>query len=80
MTERLQGAARIKALGELEGWADVPGRDAITKTFRYKNFRQAFDLFQRLDDRGGQARCSINIHSVPSTSILITWVRDGILR
>jgi 4a-hydroxytetrahydrobiopterin dehydratase len=42
MSERLQGAARIKALGELEGWADVPGRDAITKTYRYKNFRQAF--------------------------------------
>jgi 4a-hydroxytetrahydrobiopterin dehydratase len=42
MTERLQGAARIKALGELEGWSDVPGRDAITKTYRYKNFRQAF--------------------------------------
>ncbi|MCA0432014.1 MAG: 4a-hydroxytetrahydrobiopterin dehydratase [Proteobacteria bacterium] len=42
MTERLQGAARIKALQELEDWADVPGRDAISKTFRFKNFRQAF--------------------------------------
>ncbi len=24
------------------GWAMVDGRDAITKTFRFKNFRQAF--------------------------------------
>jgi 4a-hydroxytetrahydrobiopterin dehydratase len=42
MTERLQGSARVKAVNELEGWADVEGRDAITKTYRFKNFRQAF--------------------------------------
>jgi 4a-hydroxytetrahydrobiopterin dehydratase len=42
MTDRLQGAARIKALHELKGWADVSGRDAIHKTFQFKNFRQAW--------------------------------------
>jgi 4a-hydroxytetrahydrobiopterin dehydratase len=42
MTERLQGPARVKAVHELEGWVDVEGRDAITKTYRFKNFRQAF--------------------------------------
>lgn len=42
MSERLQGPARIKALQELAGWSDVDGRDAITKTFRFKNFRKAF--------------------------------------
>jgi 4a-hydroxytetrahydrobiopterin dehydratase len=42
MTERLQGPARVKAVQELEGWVDVEGRDAITKTYRFKNFRQAF--------------------------------------
>ncbi len=42
MTDRLQGAARIKAVQELDQWSDVPGRDAITKTFRFKNFREAF--------------------------------------
>jgi 4a-hydroxytetrahydrobiopterin dehydratase len=42
MTERLQGAARIKALQELSGWSDVPGRDAIARTYRFKNFRKAF--------------------------------------
>ena len=42
MTDRLQGAARIKAVQELDGWSDVPGRDAIIKTFRFKNFREAF--------------------------------------
>jgi 4a-hydroxytetrahydrobiopterin dehydratase len=42
MTERLMGAARVKAVQDLDGWADVPGRDAITKTFRFKNFRKAF--------------------------------------
>lgn len=42
MSERLQGAARIKALQELSGWSDSTGRDAITKTYRFKNFRKAF--------------------------------------
>jgi 4a-hydroxytetrahydrobiopterin dehydratase len=42
MSERLQGAARIKAVQELAGWHDVPGKDAITKSFRFKNFRSAF--------------------------------------
>jgi 4a-hydroxytetrahydrobiopterin dehydratase len=42
MTERLQGQPRIKAMSEIEGWSEVDGRDAITKTYRFKNFRQAF--------------------------------------
>jgi 4a-hydroxytetrahydrobiopterin dehydratase len=42
MTERLQGAARVKAVSGLNDWADVPGRDAIHKTFRFKNFREAW--------------------------------------
>lgn len=42
MTERLQGPARVKAVQELDGWSDVDGRDAIAKTYRFKNFRQAF--------------------------------------
>jgi 4a-hydroxytetrahydrobiopterin dehydratase len=42
MTERLLGTARVKAVQDLEGWNDAEGRDAIVKTFRFKNFRQAF--------------------------------------
>lgn len=42
MSDRLEGQARIKALKGLEGWADVAGRDAIHKTFQFKNFRKAF--------------------------------------
>jgi 4a-hydroxytetrahydrobiopterin dehydratase len=42
MTTRLEGAARVKALQELEGWRNADGRDAICKTYRFKNFRKAF--------------------------------------
>jgi 4a-hydroxytetrahydrobiopterin dehydratase len=42
MTERLEGPARVKAVQDLKTWADVPGRDAIIKTYRFKNFREAF--------------------------------------
>jgi 4a-hydroxytetrahydrobiopterin dehydratase len=47
MTDRLQGAARIKALQELKDWADVPGRDAIHKTFRFGNFREAWGFMSQ---------------------------------
>ena len=42
MSERLLGTVRVKAVQALEGWDDAEGRDAICKTFRFKNFRQAF--------------------------------------
>ncbi len=48
MNERLQGAARIKAIKELAEWAEVEGRDAITRTFRFKNFRQAWGFMAQV--------------------------------
>ena len=42
MTEKLDPQARAKALSELSGWTEVEGRDAITKTFVFGNFVQAF--------------------------------------
>jgi 4a-hydroxytetrahydrobiopterin dehydratase len=42
MPEKLTGDARASALARLEGWSEVPGRDAITKTFMFKNFKDAF--------------------------------------
>lgn len=42
MAEPLSGQARREALAELEGWGEVDGRDAIHKTFTFKNFRAAF--------------------------------------
>jgi 4a-hydroxytetrahydrobiopterin dehydratase len=48
MTERLEGAARVKALQELDDWANVDGRDAICKTYRFKNFRQAWSYMTHM--------------------------------
>ncbi|MBY4894510.1 4a-hydroxytetrahydrobiopterin dehydratase [Rhodobacteraceae bacterium N5(2021)] len=44
MAEKLEGAARAEALTTLgeSGWAEVDGRDAIHKTFVFKNFTRAF--------------------------------------
>jgi 4a-hydroxytetrahydrobiopterin dehydratase len=47
MSERLQGAARVKAVQALNDWADVPGRDAIHKTFRFKSFREAWGFMSQ---------------------------------
>jgi 4a-hydroxytetrahydrobiopterin dehydratase len=45
---KLDSAARIHALANLPGWADVPGRDAIQKTFHFKNFNAAFGFMSRV--------------------------------
>jgi 4a-hydroxytetrahydrobiopterin dehydratase len=48
MTEKLAGAARTEALSELSGWREVAGRDAIAKTFTFKDFNQAFGWMSRV--------------------------------
>ena len=42
MPDKLTGDARTAALARLEGWSEVPGGDAITKTFMFKDFKDAF--------------------------------------
>ena len=44
---KLEGAARKTALASLSDWRDVDGRDAITKTFVFKDFNQAFGFMTR---------------------------------
>lgn len=48
MAERLSGAARANALRELEGWTEVAGRDAIGRTFVFKDFNAAFGFMARV--------------------------------
>lgn len=36
------------ALNQLSGWQEVEGRDAITKTFRFKDFNAAFSFMTRV--------------------------------
>ena len=48
MVEKLTVEARTTALGNLNGWSDVPGRDAIARTFTFKNFNEAFGFMTRV--------------------------------
>jgi len=48
MAERLSAEMRKAALTALSGWAEVAGRDAITKTFIFKDFNQAFGFMTRV--------------------------------
>ena len=36
------------AIGQLTGWQEVQGRDAISKTFRFKDFNAAFGFMTRV--------------------------------
>ena len=47
MTQRLTGEARGQGLASLDGWAEVAGRDAIAKTFTFKDFNAAFGFMTR---------------------------------
>ena len=49
MSEKLTGAARDEALAPLmaKGWTMAEGRDAITKSFEFKNFVEAFGFMSR---------------------------------
>ncbi|MCE9648338.1 MAG: 4a-hydroxytetrahydrobiopterin dehydratase [Parvibaculum sp.] len=48
MVEKLSGAARTKALAGLKGWTKTRGRDAIEKTFTFKDFNEAFGWMARV--------------------------------
>ena len=48
MVQKLTGDGRIQALAKLSGWAEVAGRDAIAKTFVFKDFNEAFGFMSRV--------------------------------
>jgi 4a-hydroxytetrahydrobiopterin dehydratase len=45
--ERLSAEARTAALQELSGWTEVSGREAIARTFTFKDFNEAFGFMSR---------------------------------
>jgi 4a-hydroxytetrahydrobiopterin dehydratase len=48
MAEKLSGDRRREALAKLSGWREVGGRDAITKTFIFADFNEAFGFMTRI--------------------------------
>jgi 4a-hydroxytetrahydrobiopterin dehydratase len=48
MGQKLAGEARKQALAKLSGWSEVAGRDAIAKTFVFKDFNEAFGFMSRV--------------------------------
>jgi 4a-hydroxytetrahydrobiopterin dehydratase len=48
MTEKLGEEARRNALAELTGWTLVDGRDAIQRTFTFRNFVEAWGFMSRV--------------------------------
>lgn len=47
MAEKLSNERRAEVLGQLAGWQAVDGRDAITRTFKFKDFNEAFGFMAR---------------------------------
>ena len=47
MAERLSAEMRKSALQGLSGWAETPGREAIGRTFTFRDFNEAFGFMSR---------------------------------
>src|ERR1700738_5374970 len=47
MVERLSAGARKSALTGLAGWSELTDREAITRTFTFKDFNEAFGFMAR---------------------------------
>jgi 4a-hydroxytetrahydrobiopterin dehydratase len=47
MSERLSAEARKSTLKGLSGWKEVAGREAIERTFVFKDFSEAFGFMSR---------------------------------
>ena len=47
MAERLTAEMRKSALQGLPGWAETAGREAIGRTFTFKDFNEAFGFMSR---------------------------------
>lgn len=47
MSDKLTGAALKEAVASLDSWTMVEGREAITKTFQFKDFSAAFGWMAR---------------------------------
>jgi 4a-hydroxytetrahydrobiopterin dehydratase len=48
MAQKLTAQARQSALAKLAGWSEAAGRDAISKTFTFKDFNEAFGFMTRV--------------------------------
>src|SRR5882724_13171476 len=48
MIAKLDAAARAAALKELTGWTEVAARDAINKSFKFKDFNEAWGFMARV--------------------------------
>ncbi len=48
MVEKLSAAARRRGLADLPGWRAVENRDAIQKSFQFKDFNQAWGFMSRV--------------------------------
>jgi 4a-hydroxytetrahydrobiopterin dehydratase len=47
MAQKLAGDARKAALAKLAGWSEVKDRDAISRTFVFRDFNEAFGFMTR---------------------------------
>ncbi len=48
MAMKLVGPARSKALAGLSGWSEIKDRDAIHKSFKFKDFNAAWGFMCRI--------------------------------
>ena len=82
MAERLSTEARKAALAELSGWSEAPGREAITRTFTFKDFNEAFGFMTRaalVAEKNDHHPEWMNVYKTVEV-VLATHDADGVTR
>lgn len=52
---KLSRDERSKAMEGLAGWSPAKGRDAIEKTFKFRDFKDAFAFMERVAEKAEEA-------------------------
>ena len=77
MAERLSAEARKSALKELSGWSEAPGREAIARTFTFKDFNEAFGFMSRAALVAEKTRPSPGMENVYKTVEVVLATHDA---
>jgi 4a-hydroxytetrahydrobiopterin dehydratase len=77
MAERLSAEARKTALKGLSGWTEAAGREAIARTFVFKDFSEAFGFMTRAALAAEKSNHHPEWHNVYKTVDVVLATHDS---
>jgi len=76
MLDKLEGTPLDEALAELDGWSKQDGRAAIGKTFKFKDFNEAFGFMTRVAMKADRIDHHPEWHNVYNSVVVTLTTHD----